>query len=409
MTHSPQDHSSCPACLSTDLESFYQCLQVPVHTTLLMPTRELALAYPRRDIELAFCSKCGFISNRRFEHGIHEYSGHCEESQGCSPTFMVWLRSLALRLINDYKISQQSVLEIGSGKGEFLAEICDIGDNHGTGYDPAYVPGRLKGEVLSRIDFRKKMWDLDCGLNDADLIICRHTLEHIPNVLEFMQDIRCAIGDKLDTLLFFEVPDTDRVLKEGAFWDIYYEHCSYFSKDSLCNLFRISGFEVLECWLDYDDQYIMLVAKPVNLSSIALEVTSGQPQAPSQEENIDQFRQNLFAMQTAWTARLASFAQAGTPAMLWGGGSKAAAFLNQLHRNEVISKVIDINPHKQHCFIPASGQEVIGPDLLRQETPEVIILMNPVYRAEVQKYLDDHGYEVELLSVNTARAGFTLP
>ncbi len=388
------NHSSCPACLSPGLESFYRCRQAPVHTTLLMATRDQALAYPRRDIELALCSKCGFITNLHFEHGIHEYSDHCEESQGCSPTFMKWLRSVALRLINDYKIYGQSVLEIGSGKGEFLAEICEMGDNHGTGYDPAYVEDRLNGEVLSRIDFRKKMWDLDCGLDDADLIVCRHTLEHIPNVLEFMQDIRSAIGDKLDSLLFFEVPDTDRVLKEGAFWDIYYEHCSYFSKDSLCNLFRISGFEVLECWLDYDDQYIMMVARPVNLASIA----SGQPQTPSLEENIDQFRQNLFAMQSAWTTRLASYAQAGTLVMLWGGGSKAAAFLNQLDRNGVICKVIDINPHKQHCFIPTSGQEVIGPDFLRQETPDVIILMNPVYRTEVQKYLDDHGYEVALLS-----------
>jgi hypothetical protein len=39
------------------------------------------------------------------------------------------------------------------------------------------------------------------------------------------------IGERDDTAVFFETPDAKRVLAEGAFWDIYYEHCSYFSPE----------------------------------------------------------------------------------------------------------------------------------------------------------------------------------
>lgn len=308
---------------------------------------------------------------------------------------MSWLQNVARRLIKDYKICNKTVLEIGSGKGEFLATICEMGENRGIGYDPAYVEGRLGEEALSRIDFRKVMWNRDHGVEQADVIVCRHTLEHIPNVLEFMQDIRSAIGDKPDTLLFFEVPDTDRVLKEGAFWDIYYEHCSYFNQDSLCTLFGIAGFEVLECWLDYDDQYIMLVAKPANEALKPVEISRDQ----QLEDTIDHFRQHCAAMQARWSSRLEMYAKKGTCVMLWGGGSKAAAFLNYLDKVGVVRKVIDINPEKQHCFIPGSGQEVVGPDYLKQETAEIIILMNSIYRAEVQQYLDSHHYQFELLSV----------
>ena len=192
----------CPACLASGLETFYRCRQIPVHTTLLMPTREDALGYPRRDLELAFCRHCGFIANRLFEPGIHEYSAACEESQGCSPTFKRWLGTLARRLVEEYGIRGRSILEIGSGKGEFLAAICDIGHNTGIGYDPAYVPGRLEGAAVNRIEFRTKMWDRGCGVEQADLIVCRHTLEHIPDVRQFMLDIRSAIGDRRDSLLF---------------------------------------------------------------------------------------------------------------------------------------------------------------------------------------------------------------
>ena len=385
-------HSSCPACFATDPESFYLCRQVPVHTTLLMTTRKLALDYPRRDIELVHCPRCGFISNRLFEPGIHHYSSTCEESQGCSPTFSNWLKGIAQRLINDYKISKQKVFEIGSGKGEFLAQICSLGGNSGIGYDPAYVTGRLD-ETADHIDFRTEMWKPRHGIEQADVVVCRHTLEHIPGVHDFLRDIRIAIGDNLETLLFFEVPDVLRVLEEVAFWDIYYEHCSYFSKDSLCALFRLTGYDILECWLDYDDQYIMLVAKPAAETPLSGMPLSAQPLRTT----VNQFRSNFAATRAKWIARLETYARTGTSVILWGGGSKAAAFLNQVDLSGSIRKVIDINPHKQGCFIPGSGQEVVGPGFLKQETPGVIILMNSIYRSEVQQYLDKNQHDVQLL------------
>ncbi len=42
---------------------FYEVKNIPVHSVLLMPTRERALSYPRRDLKLGFCPACGFISN----------------------------------------------------------------------------------------------------------------------------------------------------------------------------------------------------------------------------------------------------------------------------------------------------------------------------------------------------------
>ena len=41
-----------------------------------------------------------------------------------------------------------------------------------------------------------------------------------------------------------------------------YEHVSYFSPGSLARLFRATGFEPLVLELEYDDQYILIEARP---------------------------------------------------------------------------------------------------------------------------------------------------
>ena len=53
-------------------------------------------------------------------------------------------------------------------------------------------------------------------------------------------------------------------LREAAFWDVYYEHCSYFSTGSLARLFRAAKFDLLELGRDYGDQYLLLAARPAD-------------------------------------------------------------------------------------------------------------------------------------------------
>ena len=124
------------------------------------------------------------------------------------------------------------------------------------------IPERIDDPAAADIEWIVDFYDERYTHLDADVVICRHTLEHIPDVADFMSTIRRSIGDRPDTVVLFELPDVQRVLDEVAFWDIYYEHCSYFSLGSLARLFRRTGFEVLELSLEYDDQYLLIAARP---------------------------------------------------------------------------------------------------------------------------------------------------
>ena len=125
----------CPSCSWGTMDVFYEVRQIPVHSVLLLPTREEAVSYPKGDIELGFCTHCGFISNLAFDPSKHEYSEKYEETQGFSSTFNTFHKALAQRLIDQYDLRGKDIIEIGCGKGEFLTMLCELGDNRGVGFE----------------------------------------------------------------------------------------------------------------------------------------------------------------------------------------------------------------------------------------------------------------------------------
>ncbi|MGE5497483.1 MAG: hypothetical protein ACM3Q2_05405, partial [Syntrophothermus sp.] len=143
----------CPGCAGRSLELFYEVENIPVNSVVVIKSREEAVGYPKGDLKLAFCNDCGFIFNTAFNPSKMEYSQRCEETQGFSPTFNVFQRNLAQKLIGKYDLFNKTLLEIGCGKGEFLTMLCEMGNNKGIGFDPAYISERNQSDIKGDIVF----------------------------------------------------------------------------------------------------------------------------------------------------------------------------------------------------------------------------------------------------------------
>jgi SAM-dependent methyltransferase len=386
--------SLCPSCGSSSLEAFYHLDGIPAHSVLLMPTQEVARAYPTGTLDLAACRSCGFITNTSFDQSLNEYSSTYEETQGFSPVFQEFALGLAKRWVDAYDIRGKRVLEIGCGKGEFLALMCEVGGNVGIGIDPAVAPERLSDDVRARIDFRPELFSEAHGDLDADVIVCRHTLEHIHPVGSFLRLIRATVADRAETLILFELPDVKRVLDEVAFWDLYYEHSSYFTTGSLARLFRREGFDVIDLWLDFGDQYILLDARPGTGSGPALPL----------EDDLDEILASVHAFSVRapkvladWRHRIREMAASGRPVVIWGAGSKGVAFLTTLGLSDVIERAVDINPYKQGMFLPGTGTPVVSPESLVDDPPGHVIAMNPIYCGEIRDQLRGLGIDASVV------------
>jgi SAM-dependent methyltransferase len=379
--------------------AFYNVDDVPVNSVLLVRTREDALDFPTATIDLAFCPETGFITNPAFREDLVSYNAEYEETQGFSGTFSAFHRRLAEDLIERYDLRDKTVLEIGCGKGEFLTLLCELGPNEGVGFDPAYRPERNTHPSAERITFVRDFYSEDYADHAADFVCCKMTLEHIPDVADFVGMVRRAVGDREETVVFFQVPDVRRVLRDVAFWDVYHEHCSYFSAGSLGRLFRSQGFEVLSLWTDYDDQYLMIEARPAKEGSTPAPHPDEEPVEELAAE-VDRFAAQAAERLDGWRRVLRARHRRGDHVALWGGGSKAVAFLTTLGITDEVGAVVDINPFKQGAFLPGTGHEVVGPNDLAANPPDVVLIMNPIYHDEIQADLQKMGLDPAIWHVD---------
>lgn len=371
------------------MEAFYQADNIPSHSCVLMKDRAQAVGYPRGDLLLGFCRRCGFIQNVRFDPGVVDYTQQYEETQAFSPRFRAFAEELVETLIARHDLRNKHVFEVGCGKGEFLVAIAERGNNSGTGIDPGYVPERTDSPAAERLEFIRDYYSDRYSHLTGDLVATRHTLEHIAPVGEFMGMLRRSVAKTDGARLFVEVPDVRRVLTERAFWDVYYEHSSYFSLGSLGRLMRAHGFTVTRLELGFDDQYLLADGR---LDGDAAGVGSGVEESVRElGTDVIDFGMSAEKAVRNWRDSIRQTHGAGQRVVLWGGGSKAVAFLAALGLHDEIDYVVDINPYKQGMFIPGTGQEVVGPHFLREYGPDRVIIMNPIYRNEITADLESMG------------------
>jgi hypothetical protein len=376
---------------------FHQLENVPVNSVLNLRTRDQAVNFPRGDIALGFCENCGFISNISYDPALLEYSAEYESTQSFSPTYNTFARSQAKQLIERHNLRGKDLLEIGCGNGEFLTLLCELGDNRGLGFDPAYKEGRVEGSRGIQVKFIKDFYSERYAGHLADFVYCRMTLEHIPNAAEFVSMVRRAIENHPDVIVFFQVPDVTRILQDCAFEDVYYEHCSYFSPGSLARLFRNCGFEVLNLETGYDGQYVMIDARPKIEESLAI---LPEEEDLSQLQSLIKDFPNKFQKKISdWRKRLDKSFTNGRKVALWGSGSKGVTFLTTLGLTNEIECVVDINPHRQGNYMAGTGHKIVAPDFLNEYKPDAVIVMNAIYKDEIQKDLNRMELDPEILAV----------
>jgi len=384
----PAKEPSCPVCSCGELERFLRLREVPVYCNVLWPTKAEAQGTAKGDLDLVCCCECGHIFNLAFDPTLVQYSPDYENSLHFSPHFEKYTNDLADHLVSTHNLRGKVVVDIGCGKGDFLATLCALGQNRGFGFDKSYSRQKATHTKGLDITFVPEFFSMEHGKLQADFICCRQVLEHIQEPRKFLATIRAAIDDRTETGLFFEVPNAAYTFHDLGIWDLIYEHFSYFTIDSLSALFRRAGFRVKWAGPLYSGQYIGIEAYPNTQAAAGMETTA--------REDLSRFRRSYYTKIEYWRSELARLAGSGKRTVVWGGGSKGITFVNLLDAR-LIEYIIDLNPRKHGRFVAGTGAQIVAPDFLAAYGPEAVIVMNSVYQDEIARCLASLGLSPALM------------
>lgn len=346
----------CPLTGSTNTKIIYEQRSVPLIQNKVYPTAEQAKNAPCMDVVIAQSLDNGFVFSADFKDSIIDYDMHYQNEQSNSAYFRRHLENV-ISIMDENKTLNGKVVEIGCGKAYFMDMLLSRGVDV-IGFDPTY-----EGESSKVVkDFFSDKYS-DVG---AEFIILRHTLEHISQPFHFIKTIAAANNYK--GKLYIEVPTFEWIMEHNATEDIFYEHCNYFTLDTLQMLFKKSVGGHF-----FNGQYIYVIA---DLADVKDEIEK-RTVVPYEVKFADRLKQYSDMI-----------GKAG-PVAIWGAGAKGSTFLNLLDKEtKKVTCVIDINPKKQHQYVGGTGHYIIKPEELAGQGIKNVVVMNINYIDEIKSVTD---------------------
>lgn len=390
----------CPICASRESEEFVRRSGVSVHQNLLCESREAAGRLARGELRMHVCRDCGFVFNAAFDESLLEYGRQYDNTQTHSPAFQEYVDQIVDRLVQRPEVRRGAVVEVGCGKGGFLRRLVEQAGPEcaGHGYDPAYVG---EEEALEgRLRFHRRYYQPD---HAADVVLSRHVIEHIPQPMELLKSVRrTLVGSphaRGPARVCFETPCALWILKNQVVWDLFYEHCSLFTADSLATAFRLAGFQVESVEHVFGGQYLWLEAVLDRDAAPAPAARLSSTCAPEVVALAREFARKEAELIARWRRIVEERARCGG-VVVWGGGAKGATFASLVDRDcRWVSAVVDVNPNKQGRFLPGAGHPLVSPQSLASLSIKSAILLNPNYADEVRGQLQELGLNIELIDL----------
>lgn len=396
---------AAPTCRLCGGETLHPVVERPRSAVLqnrVFPSAEEARAAQAGRLDIRRCADCGFIHNYAFDPALVDYVPEYENEQGNSAHFREHMASLidqiaaAAEAMAGGKVDTLSVVDIGCGQGGFLEAVLSRlgGQAEGFGFDAAFRAAEVESGPRR---YYRRYFDGDTGHlvpDGAVIMVTRHVIEHVPDPVGFLRGIRAAIRPAQQVRLYVETPCAEWIFRNRVVQDFFYEHCNYWTADSLSFAAARAGFATVGVRHVFSGQYLWLEAIPESEEVCA----TASPHRRGDGALVTVYRAAEATTLGHWRERVRALSTDGGVA-LWGAGGKGvtmAALLDPQAEN--IACLIDINRNKQGRFVPITGHPVVDAQTaVKHYGVRTAIVMNPNYHDEIAAALDTDGLPITLI------------
>lgn len=227
----------------------------------------------KQTFDITGCNGCEFLyTNPRPDanslgayYESEEYISHSNTNKGLINSLYQSIRNITLKqklgLINS-NCKKGSILDIGSGTGEFL-NTCKKNGWNTFGIEPSDI-GRSSCINKYGLDVRPESELAVFNNQTFDAITLWHVLEHVPNLQERVQEIKRIL--KKDGTLIIAVPNPSShdASKYKEFWAAYDvpRHLYHFKPLDIKNLFSKHGFKIEKIKpMVFDSFYVSMLSE----------------------------------------------------------------------------------------------------------------------------------------------------
>ncbi|HEY2570258.1 MAG TPA: class I SAM-dependent methyltransferase [Solirubrobacteraceae bacterium] len=348
-----------------------------------LPAERVNAMEPFYPLRALVCARCFLVQLEEFETPEQIFSDYAYFSS-YSTSWLEHSRRYAEQMIERLSLDGDSkVVEIASNDGYLLQYFADRQISV-LGIEPAANVAEVaveKGIPTVVEFFGEEVARQLAGEGSADLLLGNNVLAHVPDLNDFVAGMSVLL--KPGGVITMEFPHLMRLMQDNQWDTIYHEHFSYFSFLTVSAVFaahHLRVFDVqelpthggsLRIYAAHDDD----ADKPD--SAAARELAERERAAGYERlETYSGYGRRVEQDKRQILSFLIDLKQQGLRVAAYGAPAKGNTLLNYCGvRRDMIEYTCDLNPHKQGHFLPGSHIPIRSPDQLREDRPDVVVIL----------------------------------
>jgi SAM-dependent methyltransferase len=374
--------TTCRFC-GAPVEAVFADLGMSPLANAYLPADRVNAMEPFYPLRALVCGNCFLVQLEEFETPEQIFSDYAYFSS-YSTSWLEHCERYAEQMVERLRLDGDSrVVEIASNDGYLLQYFRDR-EIAVLGVEPAANVAEVataKG-IPTVVEFFGQDTARELAReSQADLLLGNNVLAHVPDLNDFVAGMKLLL--KPGGVITMEFPHLMRLIDDNQWDTIYHEHFSYFSFLTVSAVFAAHGLRL------FDVQEL-----PTHGGSLRIYGAHADDQTKQQSDAARELAQRErdagyerletylgYGLRVERDKRqilrfLIDLKEQGLRVAAYGAPAKGNTLLNYCGvRRDMVEYTCDLNPHKQGHFLPGSHIPIRSPDELREDKPDVVLIL----------------------------------
>jgi SAM-dependent methyltransferase len=364
-----------------------------------LPAERVNAMEPFYPLRALVCARCFLVQLEQFQTPERIFSDYAYFSS-YSSSWLEHSRRYAEQMIARLSLDGDSqVVEIASNDG-YLLQFFAEREISVLGVEPAANVAEVavaKGVPTVVEFFGEDVARRLAEQSPADLLLGNNVLAHVPDLNDFVAGMKALL--KPGGVITMEFPHLMRLIADNQWDTIYHEHFSYFSFLTVSAVFAAHGLRL------FDVQELPTHGGSLRIFAAHAD-DAGKPETAAARELAERERAAGYESLETYSGYgrrveqdkrqilrfLIDLKERGLRVVAYGAPAKGNTLLNYCGvGRDTIEYTCDLNPHKQGHFLPGSHIPIRSPDVLREDKPDVVLILPWNLKDEIVSQLDFVG------------------